>query len=97
MPSGPFLLILAMVVACVVGAIVLVRRRRQGRWVDPILLFGEADVFPGPRARRWAYGVLNEAGVDSDSDPRYAAEVLCDAEPRLRPDDARRLVAIMNG
>lgn len=73
------------------------RSARLNRWADPMLLFNEADAFPGPRARRWAYGVLHEAGVDADSDPRYAAEMLCNAEPRLRPRDAQTLIQLMGG
>lgn len=90
-------LVLLGVVIAVVAASVSARRRLSDRWVDPILLFGEADAFPGPQARRWAYSVLYEAGVDADSDPRYAAEVLCDAEPRLRPTDARTLIDVIGG
>ena len=51
--------------------------------------------FPGPRALAWAYGVLNEAGVDADADPAYAAALLRRAEPRLTPAHAQALVRVM--
>ena len=60
-------------------------------------LFGEASGvrFPGPKARTWAYGVLYEAGVDADADPRYAAGLLLRAEPRLTRTQADALVRTM--
>lgn len=85
------------VIAAVVTAGLGARRRLAEGRADPMLLFSEAEAFPGPQARRWAYGVLYEAGVDADADPRYAAEVLCDAEPGLRPADAQTLIRVMGG
>jgi len=63
----------------------------------PGALFGEASGvrFPGPRAVSWAYGVLYEAGVDADADPRYAAGLLLRAEPRLTRAQADALVRAM--
>lgn len=81
-----------------VGAFVLLMRHRAATGtVDPLLLFSEADAFPGPRARAWAYGVLFSAGVDADADPLYAAEVLCNAEPRLHRRDAHTLIGVLTG
>nr|NLI49665.1 hypothetical protein [Propionibacterium sp.] len=51
--------------------------------------------FPGPRARAWAYGVLHSEGVDADADPRYAADLLRRAEPRLSRAAAAALVRAM--
>jgi len=51
--------------------------------------------FPGPRARAWAYGVLHTEGVDADADPRYAADLLRRAEPRLSRAAADALVRAM--
>lgn len=61
------------------------------------LTFGDppGTPFPGPAARRWAYGVLYEAGVDADADPSYAAGILMRAEPRLRRMDADALIRAM--
>lgn len=59
--------------------------------------FGDAPgaAFPGPRARAWAYGVLHTEGVDADADPRYAADLLRRAEPRLTRPAADALVRAM--
>lgn len=60
-------------------------------------VFGEASGvrFPGPAARRWAYGVLYEAGVDADADPSYAAGILMRAQPKLTRAQADALVRLM--
>lgn len=60
-------------------------------------LLGDAPgtPFPGPAARRWAYGVLHEAGVDADADPSYAAGLLQRAEPRLSRIEADALIRMM--
>ena len=57
-------------------------------------LFGDpaGARFPGPGARRWAYGVLWEAGVDADADPAYAASLLVRAQPRLTKPEADALI-----
>ena len=63
------------------------------------LSFGDrpGTPFPGPAARRWAYGVLYECGVDADADPGYAAQLLMRAEPRLTRRDADALIRVMLG
>lgn len=60
----------------------------------PGSLFGDPPGvrFPGPAARKWALGVLYEAGVDADADPSYAAGLLVRAEARLTRTDAEALV-----
>jgi TPR repeat protein len=65
---------------------------RVGHAVDP--LFGDpvGQPFPGPAARRWALGVLFEAGVDADADPTYAAGILRRAEARLSASQAEQLI-----
>ncbi len=57
-------------------------------------LFGDpaGSRFPGPGARRWAYGVLWEAGVDADADPAYAASLLVRAQPKLSRPQADALI-----
>lgn len=80
--------------ALAVAGLVAIRTRQRDGSGEPALLFGDdpADGFPGPAARRWALGVLFEAGVDADADPRYAARLLLRAEPRLGEDRARAIV-----
>ena len=56
-------------------------------------IFGEpSGPYPGPKARRWALGVLFEAGVDADADKAYAVGILRASEPRLSAAAARALV-----
>ena len=80
------------VVAVVLIVIVMLSRGRRPAGLGLGELFDEPAPHPGPKARRWALGVLWEAGVDADSDPAYAAKVLMDAEPRLDQGAAALLV-----
>lgn len=60
-------------------------------------LFGDpVSPSPGPNAKRWALGVLWEAGVDADSDPAYAAGILREARLGLSQQAARALVAAIS-
>ena len=73
----------------------LVISRRQTRPASEVLeqIFVEpATPIPGRKARVWALGVLNEAGVDAEADPVYAMKVLRQAEPRLNLIAAKVLV-----
>ena len=85
---------IAIIVAVAVVLIVIVVLSRGRRPATLVLgeLFGDPGPHPGPKAVRWALGVLWEAGVDADSDPAYAAKVLMDAEPRLDRRSAAALV-----
>ena len=102
-------LLIAIAVAGVAASVMLQQRRPAAKIPDTAEeflaltlggngeLFGDAPgvPFPGPRARTWAYGVLHEAGVDADADPRYAAGLLLRAEPRLTRAQADALVRAM--
>ena len=75
--------------------LLLVISRRQTRPASEVLeqIFDEpATPIPGRKARVWALGVLNEAGVDAEADPVYAMKVLRQAEPRLNLIAAKVLV-----
>lgn len=85
-------MVIIVAVAVVLILIVVVSRGRRPAAVGLGELFDEPAPHPGPKARRWALGVLWEAGVDADSDPAYAAKVLLDAEPRLDQRAAMVLV-----
>lgn len=87
-----------LIALALIGALVFWRVARPSAGRGPSLedvygeVFGERAASPGPAARRWALGVLWEAGVDADSDRRYAARILQRAEPRLTRRAASALV-----
>ncbi|MFP5416896.1 MAG: hypothetical protein ACLGHZ_08470 [Actinomycetes bacterium] len=88
----------AIIALAVIGLLVMVVGRRRGPAPHVLLerLFDEpSKPTPGTKARVWALGVLNEAGVDADADPVYAMKVLREADPRLTPDAARVLVGAL--
>lgn len=88
----------AVIAVVIVVLIVIVLGQRQRLAPHAVLedIFHESSLpTPGTRARVWALGVLNEAGVDADADPAYAIKVLRDAEPRLTPVAARLLVDVL--
>ena len=90
----------AVILLVIVVVMVLMVAQRQRLAPHAVLedIFDEPSLpSPGTRARVWAYGVLNEAGVDADADPAYAVKVLRQAEPRLTLEASRMLVATLNG
>lgn len=93
MRIGPLEMALLMALVAVVFWVLYQRRARRPVHLELSELFGESAVDgPGPVARRWALGVLYEAGVDADADRPYAVQVLRKAQPRLSASAARALV-----
>lgn len=97
MRIGPMEALALVVLLVLLVGFVVVRRQSRPAGANLEEIFGEpSGAGPGPLARRWALGVLFEAGVDSDSDPVYAIRVLRQAEPRLSLLSAKLLIDTLN-
>lgn len=97
MRMGPLEIVVVLIVLAFVVFATMRARTQRPAGVELEEIFGEtSSPLPGTRARTWAYGVLNEAGVDADADPRYAMKILRQAEPRLSLNAAKVLIDTLN-
>lgn len=97
MRIGPLEIVVVLLVLAFVVFATMRARVRRPVGVELAEIFGETSTpLPGTKARTWAYGVLNEAGVDADADPLYAMKILRQAEPRLSLGAAKVLIDTLN-
>ena len=93
MRIGPLELLVIGVIAVILLLMLFTARDSRAVNVELSETFGDPlTPSPGPNAIRWALGVLDEAGVDADSDAPYAARLLIAARPGLSHKAATALV-----